>query len=542
MIYRGCALISIGLLLLSCSPARMSGVTETGNSVVTGTLLADDGKPALYAVVELVPDGYTPREPRAGKILSGTTGQSGMFSFDGIDSGVYNIQAIDKIKRTRSLVMGVRVSGRTQDTAVVPIAVLRIPGALKVALPQSIDTTNGYVYIPGTTISYHTAHRTDTIVLDSVPAAQLPVILFTLKNDPVPRVIRYDIQITPGDTTIIANPAWNFSKRVYLSTTASGAGVLGIVVDFPVLVRLNQSNFTFTHAKQNGEDIRFTKSDNTPLSYEIERWNASLSSAEIWVKVDTVYGNDSTRYFTMYWGNADAADASNGAAVFDTADGYQGVWHMGQTGTASAKDATRNGFDGIPSDTAPTSAAGTIGMCQRFNGASNYIRMPQTAAGALNFPEHGSYAVSAWVYVDTLDSSYAKIIEKNDFQYKLQIDWAKSWSFSEYESNKGFELTNSAAIAKTWVYLVGVRFGASQYLYVNGICVNSSIFTQINSTARVTASDLTIGRAAQSPPGPIAFFKGMIDEARIENRAISADRIKLCYANQNSRNVLVVFK
>ena len=37
----------------------------------------------------------------------------------------------------------------------------------------------------------------------------------------------------------------------------------------------------FDQAGKSGEDIRFTKEDNTPLSYEIERWDAAAEIAEI---------------------------------------------------------------------------------------------------------------------------------------------------------------------------------------------------------------------------------------------------------------------
>jgi hypothetical protein len=49
----------------------------------------------------------------------------------------------------------------------------------------------------------------------------------------------------------------------------------------------------FSQAQFGGSDIRFTKADNTFLPYEIERWDSAHSQAEIWVKVDTVFGNDS---------------------------------------------------------------------------------------------------------------------------------------------------------------------------------------------------------------------------------------------------------
>jgi hypothetical protein len=344
-------------------------------------------------------------------------------------------------------------------------------------------------------------------------------------------------QVTTIDTVQLTGfGLWKYSKRLHLNTTSSGAGVLGNVSNFPVLVRLTNSNFDFTQAGPAGADIRFAKQDNTPLSCEIERWDGTNNQAEIWVKIDTVYGNDSAHYVTMYWGASTGSatvSLSNGAAVFDTSNGFQGVWHMGQSLTP-ALDATINHYNGILSDTSPIAAPGAIGVCQQFNGTSNYIHMPGTASGKLNFPEHGTYAISAWVYTDTLDTAYQRIVCKNNFQYKLQIDYFKTWSFAEYENAVGYELTNSPATAKAWVYLAGVRSGALQYLYVNGVCVTSVIANLSYNSGRDTTSDVTIGRSAKTPPGDPCFFKGKIDEVRIESRALSADWIKLEYMNQKA--------
>ena len=173
---------------------------------------------------------------------------------------------------------------------------------------------------------------------------------------------------------------------------------------FPVLIRLTGSAFDFSQAQTSGGDLRFAKSDNTPLPYEIERWDPAAGMAEVWVKVDTVLGNDNTHAITMYWGNPNVADSSNGAAVFDTASGFQGVWHLGEAGNTVAKDATINGFNGtLYGMTAASSVPGAIGIARNFDGASGYIQMIGTAAGKLNFSQNGFYAVSAWVCADTLD-------------------------------------------------------------------------------------------------------------------------------------------
>ena len=84
----------------------------------------------------------------------------------------------------------------------------------------------------------------------------------------------------------------------------------------------------------------------------------------------------------MYWGNEDAQDRSNAAAVFDTASGFQGVWHL--AGDQNEYDATANSYDGV----AYGRLSGIIGKGS-FDGTSSHIKMPNTANSKLNFPENG---------------------------------------------------------------------------------------------------------------------------------------------------------
>src|SRR5690606_13413644 len=117
------------------------------------------------------------------------------------------------------------------------------------------------------------------------------------------------------------------------NTTASGANVAGEVRNFPVLIRLGSAESTIlSEAKAGGADIRFARGD-IALPYEIESW--STTAAAIWVKVDTIKGNNATQKITMYWGKNDANSESNGPAVFDSANGFVAVWHMG--GAAAAE-------------------------------------------------------------------------------------------------------------------------------------------------------------------------------------------------------------
>ena len=297
-----------------------------------------------------------------------------------------------------------------------------------------------------------------------------------------------------------------------------------------------------------GRSLRFEKPDNTELAYEIQHWDPAAKLAEIWVKVDTVRGNDSAQFITMFWGNPAAQATSDGAAVFDTALGFQGVWHLQEPAKNAAPDATGNHYDGVASDTAPTPVSGVIGFAQQFNGVSNFISIIGTANSKLNFSENGTYSLSAWVKVNPFPNQSSVIVSKQLYQYSLQLRNDNFWEFHIFDNSVGFESTASPAAAGVWTHVEGVRSGTDQYLYVNGaLCASIAADTmQPGSPAysRITANDVCIGRlpVINSQGQTWRYFTGAIEEVRISSVARSADWIKLCYMNQRPDDKLVIFK
>jgi hypothetical protein len=535
----------MALTMCGCSSVGpdMAGTSEQGNARVIGSVVTSKGTPAAQVQVCLFKADYNPVTD--GPIPSAridTTDAGGLFTFTNVDSGAYSASAVHIDNRTRALSGRITVKS---DSVIVPADTLREPGSIKVVLSQGSDTATRYLYVPGTAIALALDHTTTTVFLDSVPAGTLPALYFASRNDPSAlKLIQDSIQVRPNVVTVIANYEWKSWKKLYLNTTSSGAGVAGTVLDFPVLVRLTTGNFNFGEALGYGSDIRFAKSDGTPLPYEIERWDASQSSAELWVSVDTVFGNDSTRYIVMYYGNSNATAVSNSAAVFDTVRGFQGVWHLGQTGGTAALDATANRYDGTPFNmTSAAKVAGAIGNAQAFDGQSACFQMNGTAGSKLNFPRNGTYAISAWAYTDTFDLYYHTILSKGDYQYNLEIIPSDEWQFAEYSDAAGWDMTASRTPQKIWTYLTGVRQGDKEYLYVNGALADTSIFLSPSSVARNTGFDVMIGRTKKSATDTTGyFFKGMIDEVRVTSIAPGADWIKLCYMNQRTDDRLVIFR
>lgn len=293
----------------SCSPNNLEtaggATTETTNGVMAA-IYKSDGSPAMGATVRLRRSDYVTQPPMflAKSAIYGAdalTDAQGHFEIMGIAPGSYSIEISDSS------------AGAKQSGAVLLACSLAVHGTINLGA----DTLRAYAAVRG---SIDTAGTSGKILFVQMlglerlvaigPAGEfmvndLPAGIFSLQIIAVhgaqASVAGTDRVLAISGDTVQTLPGWSFAKKLFLNTTASGANVGGNVVNFPVLVRLTSGNFSFSQAKSGGEDLRFTKADGTPLPYEIERWDATNSAAEIWVNVDTVYGNDSTHFITMYW-------------------------------------------------------------------------------------------------------------------------------------------------------------------------------------------------------------------------------------------------
>ncbi|MBN1604813.1 MAG: DUF2341 domain-containing protein [Chitinispirillaceae bacterium] len=519
---------------------------------VTGYVVSGDNTPASLTQVKLIPQEYDAVSKLNGDAIQiDTSDISGRYSFKDVAPGTYNVQALQLTERTRALVTGIIVGDK--DT-ILPQETLHSPGKVKLLLPYGA-THEGYVTIPGTDFVSSNKPGSSEIILDSIPQGIVPAIVYTI-NDTIsaPSVLR-NVQVKSYETTVITDSSWQKKQRIVLNTSSGGANISGAVYGFPVLVRLTSAIFDFAQAQPDGKDIRFTSSKGAALHHEIERWDPLRKSAEIWIKVDTIYGNNNTQSIMMYWGSAAASDRSSSQIVFDTTAGFEGVWHLGETYSNKAMDATGNRFDGesYHMSEAP-STEGVIGNARVFDGDSGYISMPNTASGKLNFSENDTFTLSAWVYADTFDNTYRTIASKGYQQYFLQLSYFPSkekplWQFSTYYQNDNWHMTDYTAAARTWVHLTCVKKGNLQYLYCNGELVDetAAIYSHEGvAINRDTTDNFSIGRFMKEPEYPTKFgycyFKGIIDELRLSSITRSADWIRLSYMNQRSDDKLVQFR
>jgi hypothetical protein len=555
MKYLVCSILcSVSLLLttLSCGTTSVAGgSSSTDNGKVFGQILLENGEAAPNTQVNLYRSDYDPFRD-SGVQLIDTTNETGEYEFTEISSGEYTVEAVDINNRTRALVQSIIVDSLNVNPT---DAVLSKTGTITIKIPDENRDKESYVYIPGTSCF---AKVNDSIaVLDSVPAGTITsLICKSIIDTTENHTINADISVVSGNNVIVMDYfRWNYSRQLVLNTSNTGAGTKSTVTNFPVLIRLSETNFNFSQSRHDGSDIRLQKSNGSLLSYEIERWDAVAKKAEIWVMLDTIKGDNSDQYITLFWGNANVSDNSFSNSVFDTSKGFQGVWHMNGNSDAAINDASANQYHGTPSGaTLPQSVEGVIGTARSFDGLTSYVVMPNSASGKLDMAQNSNYTFSLWVNTDLIDSLWHVIASKGHEQYYLKYkcfgNQKASWEFVEFQDQKGWDICEDsippAPGPAQWVHLTGVRNGLKQYLYINGNLVNETINTHTGNYQRVTTDDFFVGRSARQVLIPSdegwCYFKGKIDEIRLVNRVLSPDWIRLAYMNQKSDDALVQFR
>ncbi len=331
---------------------------------------------------------------------------------------------------------------------------------------------------------------------------------------------------------------WKYRTRIAVNGQSLGLGAGIAVRNAPLLIRLTGDNFKFSEADSLGNDIRFSKADGTPLDYEVSRWDAQALQAEIWVRVDTVYCDDTTR-IRMYWGNPAATSAADSKGVFQVANGFNGVWHLGESPKGAEgefKDAVgRNDGTGGGGNAnyLTTRIAAVTGFGQDF-GSPN-------CKGTISIPNAMDPGPSGWTF-----QSWVRVRGSNEgvlFSKCNGADRTHGRFQIVVKAGNGHQLAlaSLASICLTNVYLPDnasvlltiVYDGQNADFYVDGFLRESHKWTQDpDSTAAVT-----IG--SDAPSDIAAGFQGYLDEVWISSTPRKPEWTRLAFENQKTTTNLI---
>jgi len=213
-----------------------------------------------------------------------------------------------------------------------------------------------------------------------------------------------------------------------------------------------------------------------------------------------------------------------------------------------------------------TFAGGKVGQAFLLDGVDDTVQVSETMGGA-SLDGYGQLTLDAWVKPNTLTPAYQTIVSKYDGS---QDDGVSYWlglrpdgkvQFSVYSKYTATPFTSTGWTAETvgpWVpmdtftHVAGVwKGGADLKIYINGYELTpaeSPVVPNANGPGGLTiaanTAPVTIGSVWREGPGstgPGLFYKGLIDEVEIFDRALSANEVKSISDAGSSGKCKVVF-
>ena len=225
---------------------------------------------------------------------------------------------------------------------------------------------------------------------------------------------------------------------------------------------------------------------------------------------------------------------------FPSTGGLVGHWKLEETsGGSTVLDWSGNNNDGTPagaggtnnkpqpSTSVPENTTFLTSRSLNFDGTDDYVNVPDDSTLEVST----QLTLASWIKPTVL-TSYRQIISRFgtsgqwSYQYGLaptgQLRVDLSGDGSTYDS----AVTSTAPItANTWQHVAVAYDGGDVTFYVNGQAVHTDTVTPTSIYTNGT-TDLSLGR----DPAPTQYFSGAIDDARVYNRALSAEEVKALYS------------
>ena len=206
--------------------------------------------------------------------------------------------------------------------------------------------------------------------------------------------------------------------------------------------------------------------------------------------------------------------------------GLVGYWAFNEGTGSVANDASGNGYNGTlqHGPTWTTSAACRVGGCLSFDGSNDYVRVAHTAELRIT----GDLTISAWIKPTGNRTTMAIVSKRYEFELGPVHNVAPyplRWSHREPGGTLALGDLTTSIEANQWQHVVLVRTGMTRQMqgYKNGVPALSSSYPFSPGTSSYA---LNIGRN----PGGKTNFRGLIDEVRIYDRALSASEVQALYA------------
>jgi len=292
-------------------------------------------------------------------------------------------------------------------------------------------------------------------------------------------------------------PAWAFKRKLTIQNTGLGAHA-----QLAVAVFLDATRINYAATLPGGADLRFSDAGGTTLAHEIEVWEPGGRSL-VWVDIPSIAANTTTDFF-MFYGNPQATDGQNPAAVWD-AD-FVGVWHLADAHESSTRL--------VSTDVNSTPVLGQLGPARQFSGAGQYID-----TGSQQYLT--TWTVEAWMNPATQSLNTGAGAVVSGFPNYLILWNCITSTFCHtvlYNDSNSSNFVSFTANVGAWNYVAGTYDGTTLRSFFGATSTVSQTFVDDPVAATATTKIATHANLNGD-------YNGGIDEVRISRTARSSDYV-----------------
>ncbi len=204
--------------------------------------------------------------------------------------------------------------------------------------------------------------------------------------------------------------------------------------------------------------------------------------------------------------------------------GRIGLWRMDGDWT----DASGNGNNGTAYNGTTFSTAARVGsQAGGFDGVNDYVTVKSSAIIA----NSSQSTIEAWVNPASF-GSVRRIYSENSSGgavFVLSIESAGKAALSIWRtdiSGNWVTVTSDTILQlNSWSHVVGTLDASGMKIYVNGVLVGTNTANNLPSNGSIT--EVVFGRLNNG--GGVEYFSGLLDEAAVYNRALTAEEIQAYY-------------
>src|SRR5262249_23030688 len=261
-----------------------------------------------------------------------------------------------------------------------------------------------------------------------------------------------------------------------------------------------------------GASIYYTTDGQSP-SQSSKRYNGKFTlSQSTLVKANAFKNNfDPSAEATAWFANAASPVAGSGLVAY---------WKFDEGSGTTVADASGNGNKGTLVNE-PLWTAGRVGNALYFDGINDNITVPDSNSLDLS----NSFTLSAWVNPASTFTDFRSILVKN---YSYYLYASVAGYCGDGSPLGGFSGATTPTVCQpsplpinTWTHLAVTYNGSTLTFYRDGVAVATS---SASGTLSPTTGTLQIGGSQFGE-----YFKGLIDEVRIYNKALNEKEIQTVF-------------